>query len=41
MDTPPQVTAALSDRYLIEREIGAGGMALVYLARGPSAFRKT
>lgn len=33
MDTPPRVTAALSDRYLIEREIGAGGMALVYLAR--------
>jgi hypothetical protein len=33
MDTPPQITAALGDRYLIEREIGAGGMALVYLAR--------
>src|SRR6188474_1996953 len=25
--------AALADRYLIEREIGAGGMATVYLAR--------
>ena len=27
------LTAALSDRYAIEREIGAGGMATVYLAR--------
>ena len=26
--------AALSDRYRIEREIGRGGMAVVYLARG-------
>ncbi len=25
--------AALADRYAIEREIGAGGMAMVYLAR--------
>ncbi len=32
MPTIPQVTAALSDRYVIEREIGAGGMATVYLA---------
>jgi len=27
------MTAALDDRYVIEREIGAGGMAVVYLAR--------
>ncbi len=32
MPTVPQVTAALSDRYVISREIGAGGMATVYLA---------
>ena len=30
--------AALSDRYAIERELGAGGMATVYLAHAyPSA----
>jgi serine/threonine-protein kinase len=28
-----QLTAALEGRYIIEREIGAGGMATVYLAR--------
>src|SRR5216117_3890069 len=28
-----QLQAALADRYAIEREIGAGGMATVYLAR--------
>jgi len=27
------LTAALSDRYSIERELGAGGMATVYLAQ--------
>ncbi len=27
-----RLKAALADRYLIEREIGAGGMATVYLA---------
>jgi hypothetical protein len=32
MSTIPQITAALSDRYIISREIGAGGMATVYLA---------
>jgi hypothetical protein len=32
MPTIPQVTAALSDRYVISKEIGAGGMATVYLA---------
>ncbi len=31
-DTIDRVTAALSDRYLLERELGAGGMATVYLA---------
>ncbi len=28
-----QLRAALGDRYLVERELGQGGMALVYLAR--------
>ncbi|MEE8362053.1 MAG: hypothetical protein V3R71_07840, partial [Gemmatimonadales bacterium] len=27
-----RLTTALSDRYTIERELGAGGMATVYLA---------
>jgi len=27
-----RLTAALADRYRIERELGAGGMATVYLA---------
>src|SRR5881628_3338448 len=27
------IAAALDDRYVIERELGAGGMAVVYLAR--------
>jgi TolB-like protein/Tfp pilus assembly protein PilF len=30
--TPERLTAALADRYRIERELGAGGMATVYLA---------
>jgi Tol biopolymer transport system component len=29
----PDLTTALSDRYVISRELGAGGMATVYLAR--------
>ncbi len=29
-----RLTTALADRYAIERELGAGGMATVYLARG-------
>ena len=34
MTTPVErLTAALSDRYAIERELGAGGMATVYLAK--------
>ena len=31
-DVITRITAALSDRYAIERELGAGGMATVYLA---------
>ena len=31
-DPPDRLTAALSDRYRIERELGQGGMATVYLA---------
>ena len=33
MDALAQLKASLADRYDIEREIGAGGMATVYLAR--------
>ena len=32
-EIPQRLAAALSDRYVVEREIGAGGMATVYLAR--------
>ena len=32
-DSPPDLTAALGGRYRVERELGAGGMATVYLAR--------
>ncbi len=32
MPEPLNFTAALSDRYVIQRELGAGGMAVVYLA---------
>ena len=32
-DIPRAFAAALSDRYVVEREVGAGGMATVYLAR--------
>ncbi|MCZ6917823.1 MAG: protein kinase [Gemmatimonadetes bacterium] len=35
-----KVTAALADRYPIEREIGKGGMATVYLADDPKHRRK-
>ena len=35
MDILAQLRTALADRYEIEREIGAGGMATVYLARDP------
>src|SRR5918998_2881563 len=32
-DIPERLAAALSGRYVVEREIGAGGMATVYIAR--------
>jgi serine/threonine-protein kinase len=32
-DSLPLLTTALADRYAIERELGRGGMATVYLAR--------
>lgn len=34
-----RITAALADRYPIERELGRGGMATVYLARDPRHHR--
>jgi serine/threonine-protein kinase len=33
MDTVSQLGVALSGRYAVERQVGAGGMAIVYLAR--------
>jgi hypothetical protein len=33
MSEIPHLTTALSDRYVIQRELGSGGMAVVYLAR--------
>ena len=32
-DVLSRLTSALSDRYTIERELGRGGMAIVYLAQ--------
>jgi TolB-like protein/tRNA A-37 threonylcarbamoyl transferase component Bud32/Flp pilus assembly protein TadD len=32
-DVPPQLRQALHDRYVLERELGRGGMATVYLAQ--------
>jgi serine/threonine-protein kinase len=41
MDTPlERLTEALADRYAIERELGAGGMATVYLAHDLKHDRK-
>ncbi len=37
---PPRLLAALADRYLIERELGQGGMATVYLAQDLKHERK-
>ena len=34
-DSADRLAAALADRYAIERELGAGGMATVYLAHDP------
>jgi serine/threonine-protein kinase len=39
-DTVPRLTAALADRYTIERQIGAGGMATVFLAEDVKHRRK-
>jgi eukaryotic-like serine/threonine-protein kinase len=39
-ETPGRLAAALSDRYAIERELGAGGMATVYLAQDLKHDRK-
>src|SRR5687768_16221875 len=40
MDLTTRLSGILSGRYEIEREIGAGGMATVYLARDPKHNRK-
>jgi serine/threonine-protein kinase len=40
MVDPDQLTSALEDRYRIERELGAGGMATVYLAHDVKHDRK-
>lgn len=40
MSAPQQLTDELADRYEIEREIGAGGMANVYLARDVRHHRR-
>ena len=39
-DALNQLSAALSDRYLLERELGQGGMATVYLAQDLKHDRK-
>ena len=39
-DSPPRLKAALADRYTIERELGEGGMATVYLAHDVKHDRK-
>ncbi|MDQ2767445.1 MAG: serine/threonine-protein kinase, partial [Gemmatimonadota bacterium] len=36
----PDISTALGDRYVIEREIGSGGMAVVYLARDKKLDRE-
>ena len=40
MSDTPDIFTALGDRYVIEREIGAGGMAVVYLARDKKLDRE-
>jgi serine/threonine-protein kinase len=40
INTVDRLTAALADRYAIERELGAGGMATVYLAEDLKHHRK-
>ena len=39
-DPLQHLTTALSDRYHVERELGAGGMATVYLAHDLKHDRK-
>ncbi|MFI5239462.1 MAG: protein kinase, partial [Gemmatimonadales bacterium] len=39
-DTLARLAAAIRDRYSIERELGAGGMATVYLAEDLKHHRK-
>ncbi len=39
-DTFERLKAALADRYAIERELGSGGMATVYLAEDLKHHRK-
>lgn len=39
-DTLARLTAALADRYTIERKLGSGGMATVYLAHDTKHNRK-
>jgi TolB-like protein/Tfp pilus assembly protein PilF/tRNA A-37 threonylcarbamoyl transferase component Bud32 len=39
-DLPPRLVAALADRYRIERELGQGGMATVYVAEDLRHQRK-
>lgn len=39
-NTPIRPSTALSDRYRLERELGAGGMATVYLAEDLRHHRK-
>src|ERR1051325_5727883 len=40
MDGVSQLASALTGRYEIDREIGSGGMATVYLARDPRHDRQ-
>ena len=39
-DPVVRMNAALADRFVIERELGKGGMAMVYLADEPFSSRK-